>query len=178
MNDVGEPDANTQELHRALLDVAGRVLHVSETRFEKHTDLAWELIDHDIARQFDFDPPLRPNYYKDYLFNALRISRSKWRRHWVKTKGGKHPRCPDLRFPSLVELWKTKKNKEDSKKMQRARLKNKTRPMHNPTSLEGYSGKGESALGSGDDNRSNDGGQKQVINMKISRMMACNSLVA
>lgn len=129
----GEPLVLKQVLNNAIRDIAGRVLDVSIIHFSEHPLFCFELIQHDLDRQFFFEPPLRENYVKDFLQSALGTARCQWRKHWKKT-GLRHKNCPERRFPALVSYWCTPAAELESLRMQRARkLRRRTEGSTIPT---------------------------------------------
>ncbi|KAG0555811.1 hypothetical protein KC19_3G144200, partial [Ceratodon purpureus] len=88
-------------LHRAIREIAGRVLDVSVREFNQHSPMAFQLIELDVHSKFTFDPPLREGYIKTYLQEALSWSRYQWRKHWILKKE-RHPQCPIKRYSTFV----------------------------------------------------------------------------
>jgi hypothetical protein len=138
----GEPLSLKKVLNSAIRDIAGRVLDVSVIQFSEHPAMCFELINHDIHRQFEFDPPLRENYVKEFLQTSLSAARCQWRKHWKKT-GQRHENCPERRFPALVAYWRTPAAEEESRRMTRARKLR--RQVNRPTVAEGPDGSTTSA---------------------------------
>ena len=107
-------------LNRAIRDTAGRVSDVSLKEFNQHPPSAFQLIEHDIHASFSVDPPLRQDYIKSYLQEALSWTRYQWKKYWIKNKT-RHPNCPIKRYPALVAQWTSEPVIEESERMTRAR---------------------------------------------------------
>jgi hypothetical protein len=106
--------------HRAVRDIAGRVLDLSVVNFQDHPSICLNYINHDLAKHFVFNPPLRQNYVVEYLKESVSNSRYRWRCYW-KQHGTRHPTCPVKRYPALVTYWKTPEAEDESRRMQNAR---------------------------------------------------------
>jgi hypothetical protein len=116
----GEITALKSVFHRAIRDIAGRVLDLSVMNFNEHPAICLNYINHDLSKQFVFNPALRPNYVVDYLKESISNSRYRWRWYWKKN-GAKHPMCPMKRYAELVTYWQTPEAEEDSRRMRRHR---------------------------------------------------------
>ena len=112
----GNVSALKAVLHRAIRDVAGRVLDVTVTEFSQHSPMAFQLIEHDIHGLFVFDPPLREGYIRSYLQASLSWSRYQWRKFWINQKK-RHPSCPIKRYPTLVAQWSSDAGILESERM-------------------------------------------------------------
>jgi hypothetical protein len=77
--------------------IAGRVLDLSVISFSEHPNICFNYINHDLAQQFIFNPPLRQNYVVKYLKESISNSRYRWRCYWKK-HGKEHPFCPKKRY--------------------------------------------------------------------------------
>ena len=110
--------------HRAIRDIAGRLLDVTSRDFSSHPELAFELIARDIDSKFTFDRPLRPRYIKEYLRDALSWTRYAWRSHWYEHKK-RHPQCPAKLYPVFVAHWDTPEAHLEHERMSNARRQRK-----------------------------------------------------
>ena len=115
-------------LNRSIRDIAGKVLDVNVKEFAHHPAMSFEVIEHDLHRQYTFNPPLQKGYVREYLQEALSWTRYQWRCYWRK-HGGRHPQCPAKRFPALVALWTSEASESESHMMRAKRMKrNPCRP--------------------------------------------------
>lgn len=115
----GEITALRNVLHTAIRDIAGRVLNFAVIDFCEHPAACLNYIEHDLAQQFYFDPPLKKNYVIDYLKDHMCTARYQWRCFWLKNNT-RHHACPAKHYDALVEYWKTPEAKEESKRMRQA----------------------------------------------------------
>jgi hypothetical protein len=119
-NANGDITALKSVFHRAVRDIAGRVLDLSIVNFNDHPSICLNYIHHDLSKQFVFNPPLRENYVAEYLKESISNSRYRWRCYW-KRQNRRHPNCPVKRYPQLVKYWETPEAEEESRRMRRAR---------------------------------------------------------
>ena len=116
----GEVTALRTVLNRSIRDIAGRVLDVTVKEFSSHPKISFELIERDIDSKFSFDPPLRPNYIRSYLKDALSWTRYQWRSHW-RTHKTRHPQCPQKLYPTFVAQWDSEEGDIETVRMSSAR---------------------------------------------------------
>ena len=115
----GEVTALRTVLNRSIRNIAGRVLDVTAKEFSSHPEVAFELIQRDIDSEFSFDPPLRPNYIKSYMKDALSWTRYQWRSHW-RTYKKRHPQCSQKLYPTFVAQWDTEEGDMETERMSNA----------------------------------------------------------
>ena len=103
-DEFGNVTALQSVLNHAIRDVAGRVLDVTVKDFRLHSQMSFEMIEHDINSRFAFNPPRRDGYIKSYLQESLSWCRYQWRCYWKKNHA-RHPQCPQKRYHALVAQW-------------------------------------------------------------------------
>jgi hypothetical protein len=116
----GDITALKSVFHRAIRNIAGRVLDLSIVNFNEHPSIYLNYINHDLSKQFVFNPPLKQNYVVEYLKVSISNSRYRWRSFWEKY-GRKHPNCPEKRYPALVKYWETPEAEDESRRMRHTR---------------------------------------------------------
>jgi hypothetical protein len=114
MDDSGEITALKSVFHKAIRDIAGQVLDLSLVNFNENPMICLNYINHDLAKQFFFSPPLWQNYVVEYLKESM--SNSKYRWHCYSKKYEKrHPQCPVKRYPKLLQYWKHQRQRTRAK---------------------------------------------------------------
>jgi hypothetical protein len=91
-----------------------RVTSMVKSLMELYVDIAqihyedddWKfvVVEKAVRKCFEFDPPLKPGWFPDYMRKKLEKSRSVFQKHYDKT-GRMHPDCPPKKHSTLLAWW-------------------------------------------------------------------------
>ena len=126
-DEAGNIITNKLRVTSAVNSWMARFVDIAQIHYEDDDD-RFVLVESLVRDQFDFDPPLKKNWFPDYMRKKLEKSRSVFRKHHDDT-GGMHPECNKDKHSALVAWWKSPAGSSRSGRMKQMNANKSTRRL-------------------------------------------------
>ncbi|KAG0597321.1 hypothetical protein M758_UG328300 [Ceratodon purpureus] len=90
-------------------------VNVAQIHYENN-DHQFIKVENVVRQSFVFDPPLKENWFPDYMRKRLEKYRSMFRKHFEET-GQRHPQCEENQHPALLAWWASPGGSNKSQRM-------------------------------------------------------------
>ena len=100
---AGNIVTNKLRVTSAIKTLMGRYLDIAQVHYDDNDEklLTVESI---VRSSFDFEPPLKKNWFPTYMKKKLEKTRSEYRKYF-DTTGQMHPECQKHKHPALLAWW-------------------------------------------------------------------------
>jgi hypothetical protein len=102
-------------------DIAYRILDLRIRHWHRHPQEQKDEIYRQVEAHFIYNPsPLQDGYIEKYLRDHLSSARRKWKEHWLMHgDSNRHPDCPLIVWPKMIQYWKSPEGIAESAQMKR-----------------------------------------------------------